>query len=76
MLNYLMLHCLMLQFLILHYINISLCDVALLSFEIRSSSARVFSKSKTTRVKHNCASVCNIVKERIAKAWFINETKG
>ena len=28
-------------------------------------------KSKMTRVKHNCASLCIIVKQRITKTWFI-----
>ena len=33
-------------------------------------------ESKTTRVEHNCASLCNIVKEQITKTWFIIETQG
>ena len=31
---------------------------------------------KTTHVKDNCASPCNIVKERSTRTWFINETQG
>ena len=29
-----------------------------------------------TRVKHNWISLCNIVKEKITKTSFINETQG
>ena len=32
-------------------------------------------ESTTTRVKHNCASLRDIVKEQITKTWFINETQ-
>ena len=53
-------------------------------FEIRRSNARVYldsglihlresPKSKTTLVKHNCANLCNTVKEQITKqAWEIS----
>ena len=33
-------------------------------------------ESKMTRVKHNSAIQCNIIKEQITKTWFINETQG
>ena len=28
------------------------------------------------KVKHNCPSLSNIVKKRITKTWFVNETQG
>ena len=33
-------------------------------------------ESETTHMKHNSASVCDIVKEWITRTWFISETQG
>ena len=51
-----------------------ICSTPCSGFEIPPSSHKS-PEPETTHVKHNCASLCDIVKEQITNTWSINETQ-